>query len=206
MEEDGPLLTHKKNLIEDLNTHLSHQQIKTLQFTTSWYRENVKSLLLSILTNFIWVYFHLPVHIHSHVYLRRGQDRLHTWCWCGQLPTTAVCPLIQFLPSTPQWLIRKVRGISLSAGWGRGWKYLQSSQEGDFIRTCLVVSRLLSVHADTEREYIETWPCVSKCSVTVLNATMTNTITYKFMSTDITISNRVHTVKMLTELLQNIND
>lgn len=31
-------------------------------------------------------------------------------------------------------------------------------------------------------------------------------VTYKFMSTDITISNRVHTVKMLTELLQNIND
>ncbi len=78
---------------------------------------------------------------------------LHTGCWCGQFPTTVVWPLIQFLPSqlslsTPQWLIRKVSGISLSAGRGRGWKYLQSSQEGISLGVDFVVSRLLSLRAD----------------------------------------------------------
>lgn len=59
---------------------------------------------------------------------------LRAGCWYEQFPTTVVRSLIQFLPSqplsTPLWLIRNVSGVILSAGWGRGWKYLQSSWEG----------------------------------------------------------------------------
>lgn len=81
-------------------------------------------------------YFYLPVHICALFWRARLKDGigLHLRCGCEEFPTVGR-PLIQFLmsepPSTAQWLIRNVSGITPSAGRGRGRKYLQSSPEGN---------------------------------------------------------------------------
>lgn len=96
-----------------------------------------------------------------------GGDRTaySTWCQYGCFSTTA---LIQLLPSqplpTPLWLIRKVSGISATVGWGRGWKYLQRSQEGISLGVALWC---LALHTDTVWELSETWPTISSHVATV---------------------------------------
>lgn len=86
----------------------------------------------------------------------KGRDRVAfrvlMWRVSNSRAATYPVPLVQ-PPSTPQWLIRNVSGITLSAGQGRGQKYLQSSQEGNSLIVDLQRVASSAFEANGEWEY-----------------------------------------------------